>query len=47
MGPISLHTLRDNIVDVYSNTDGQVKEIVKKFIQKKLKPLKEATKEKI
>jgi cation diffusion facilitator family transporter len=47
MGPISLHTLRDNIVDVYWASDGQVREIVEKFIQKKLKPLKKPTKEKL
>ena len=47
MGPISLHTLRDNIVDVYWASDGRVKEIVEKFIQKKLKPLKKPTKEKL
>ncbi len=47
MGPISLHTLRDNIVDVYWAPDGQVKEVVKRFIQKKLKSLTKPTKEKL
>jgi len=47
MGPISLHTLRDNIVDIYWAPDGRVKEIVERFIQKKLKPLTKPTKEKL
>lgn len=47
IGPISLHTLRDNLIEVYSASGGSVKEIAEKFIQQKLKPLKEPTKEKL
>lgn len=46
MGPISLHTLRDNIVDVYQGIDGNVKGLLEKFLAGKLKILKEPTKEK-
>ena len=46
MGPISFHTLRDNIVDIYADLDGEVKDIIKKFTQEKLKPLKQPTRAK-
>lgn len=46
MGPISLHTLRDNLVDVYLGTDGKVEEILEKFLKGKLKILERPTKEK-
>ncbi|OPL11975.1 MAG: hypothetical protein AVO34_01780 [Firmicutes bacterium ML8_F2] len=47
IGPISLHTLRDDLIEVYSASGGSVKEIAKKFAQQSLKPLKEPTKEKL
>ncbi len=43
MGPISLHTLRDNIVDVYQGVDKTVNEAIKNFSQKKLNLLKTPT----
>jgi cation diffusion facilitator family transporter len=46
MGPISLHTLRDNIVDVYQGEDGNIKELLKRFSKEKLKLLGEPTREK-
>lgn len=46
MGPISLHTLRDNIVDVYLADEGKVRELVKSLSKGQLRPLKEPTKEK-
>jgi len=46
MGPISLHTLRDNVVDVYQGIDGNVKELLEKFSKEKLKLLGEPTREK-
>jgi len=48
MGPISLHTLRDNIVDVYiyKKEEGIVKEIIEEFSEGKLKLLGEPTKKK-
>jgi len=47
MGPISFHTLRDNIVDVYKGIDGTVKEIIKNFSESKLKPLIIPTRKKV
>lgn len=47
MGYISLHTLRDNIVDVYLGIDDKVKNLVKKLLDGKLKSLKKPTKEKL
>lgn len=47
MGPISLHILRDDIVDVYKIGEGTVKEIFQEFFQKRLSLLKEPTREKI
>ncbi len=46
MGPISLHTLRDNVVDVYQGIDGNIKGLLEKFSKEKLKLLEEPTKEK-
>lgn len=46
MGPISFHTLRDNLVDVYFGEDGTVKEILEKFLSGKLKILEKPTREK-
>jgi len=50
MGPISLHTLRDNIVDIYSDVykeeNAKVKKIIEDFSGGKLNILKEATREK-
>jgi cation diffusion facilitator family transporter len=46
MGPISLHTLRDNLVDVYQGVDGNIKELLEKFSKEKLKSLVEPTREK-
>ena len=46
MGPISLHTLRDSIVDVYQGTDGNAGGLLQKFLAGKLKLLKEPTREK-
>jgi len=43
MGPIAFHTLRDNIVDIYTGLDGNVKDIIKRFNQGKLKSLKQPT----
>ncbi len=47
MGPISLHALRDNIVDIYWGEDGDIRNIIAQFQKNKLKPLKEPTREKI
>jgi len=46
MGPISLHTLRDNVVDVYQGVDGNARELLQKFLKEKLKLLGKPTKEK-
>jgi predicted Fe-Mo cluster-binding NifX family protein len=46
MGPISLHTLRDNVVDVYEGIDGNIKGLLEKFSKRKLKLLGEPTREK-
>jgi cation diffusion facilitator family transporter len=46
IGPISLHTLRDNVVDVYQGIDGNAKELLEKFSKGKLKLLGEPTREK-
>ncbi len=47
MGPISLHTLRDNIVDVYNGKDRDVNTTIKSFSESKLSLLEEATREKV
>ena len=46
MGPISLHTLRDNLVDVYLGIDGKVKELLEKFSAGRLKLLETPTRKK-
>jgi cation diffusion facilitator family transporter len=46
MGPVSLHTLRDNIVDVYLAEDGTVQNSLDLLFENKLKLLKEATRDK-
>jgi cation diffusion facilitator family transporter len=46
MGPIAFHTLRDNIVDIYTGSDGKVKDIIREFNQGKLKSLKSPTRAK-
>ncbi len=45
IGEISLHTVRDNLVDVYKAEGETVKEVVKKYTDKKLKLIKSPTKE--
>ena len=47
MGHISLHTLRDSIVDVYLGIDGTITELIKELSSNKLKSLKEPTKKKL
>ncbi len=47
MGHISLHTLRDSIVDVYLGTNDKVKDLAEKLSQGKLKVLKKPTREKL
>ncbi len=46
MGPISFHTLRDNIVDVYKGIDGTVEKIIEKYSQGKLSFLETPTRKK-
>lgn len=46
MGPISLHTLRDNIVDVFKGDKKTVKQLIEDYSQKKLKPLQIPTRDK-
>ena len=46
MGHISLHTLRDSIVDVYLGVDVEIKDLIEKFLKGGLKPLKQPTKKK-
>ncbi len=46
MGPISLHVLRDNVVDIYQGVNGDIKELLEKFLKEKLKLLGEPTREK-
>jgi predicted Fe-Mo cluster-binding NifX family protein len=46
MGPISLHALKDDIVDIYQGTDGNIKELLDKFSKGKLKLLGGPTREK-
>lgn len=47
MGPISFHTLRDNIVDVYDAKEKTVEEAINNFSKGKTTLLKEPTKEKV
>jgi len=46
MGPISLHVLRDNIVDVYQGIDGTIETALQNYSQGKLGFLEEPTREK-
>ena len=46
IGPISLHTLRDNMIDVYQGSDLDVKSLIESFSKKELEVLKEPTREK-
>ncbi len=46
IGEISLHVLRDNLIDVYQAKDGKAKEVIRLFIEKELRPLVKATREK-
>ncbi len=46
MGPISLHFLRDNVIDVYGGTKEKVKILLNRFSRGKLKLLRESTREK-
>ncbi len=46
IGSISLHTLRDNIVDVYITKENNIKKLVDKFLNQKLEPSKEPSKQK-
>jgi len=46
IGPISFHTLRDSIVDVYMGVDESVEKNIEKLLKEKLRLLKEPTKEK-
>ena len=47
IGPISLHTLRDNIVDVYQATEGNIEELVRSLSEERLKLLNEPTKQRV
>ncbi len=46
MGPISLHTLNDSLVEVYQTKENRAGEIIKNFVQGNLKELKAPTREK-
>jgi len=46
VGPISLHTLRDGIVDIYHGQKGTVRDNIEKLLSNKLSSLKKPTKEK-
>lgn len=43
MGAISLHALRDNLIEVYKTEGGTAKEIIKQFLEDKLERLEEPT----
>ncbi|MBD3208681.1 MAG: cation diffusion facilitator family transporter [Candidatus Nealsonbacteria bacterium] len=47
IGPISFHTLRDKLIDVYEAKGETVKEAVDNFLAGKMKRFKEPTKEKV
>lgn len=47
IGLISLHILRDNLIDVYQTKKERAKEALQDFIGKRLRPIKEPTKKKI
>jgi len=46
MGAISLHALRDNLIEVYKTEAGSVKEIIKQFKEFRLERLEEPTRKK-
>jgi len=46
MGAISLHTLRDNLIEVHKTEGGTAKEIIKQFLEDKLERLEEPTRKK-
>ena len=46
MGPIAFHTLRDNIVDIYKNSNHSIKDVVKDFANGNLEFLKKPTRKK-
>lgn len=46
IGEISLHTLRDNLIDVYQTRGGTVREVIDRFAGGELEPLKQATRKK-
>ena len=46
IGPISLHTLRDNIVEVYQREEGQIKDLLKMLNNNELKALEKPTRKK-
>jgi len=43
IGPISFHTLRDNLVQIYKAEDGTIKEVINKFLENKLKKIEQPT----
>ena len=46
IGPISFHTLRDNLIRVYKAVDGNLRQIVDNFLKDKLIRLKQPTRKK-
>ena len=46
IGPISFHTLRDNLIEVYKAEQGTIKQIMEEFLENKLTKLEKPTKEK-
>jgi len=46
IGEISLHALRDHLIDVYQAQGKTAKEVINRFLKGELKPLKQATRKK-
>lgn len=46
IGPISLHTLSDNLVEIYKVEEGSIKQVIDDFFKDKLLKLKEPTRKK-
>ncbi|UZE93220.1 MAG: cation diffusion facilitator family transporter [Candidatus Nealsonbacteria bacterium] len=46
IGPISFHTLRDNLIEVYKAEQGTIRQIIKDFSENQLVKLEKPTKEK-
>ncbi len=46
IGPISFHTLRDNLIEVYKTEKGTLNQIIKDFLENKLIKLEKPTREK-